>query len=144
MKYWLLFFFLGITQLGMAQPRQMDYFHKDHGSNWRTLDPGDYILANSVLIGNYHPRARVSFTLSWTDRFEKESSSIFSLEASFASTFQLNNREGCWIRIVTAFSKSQTTEVVYFLEKGNCYAIYWNVKKRRWDMAQARCRMEGS
>lgn len=142
MKYLLVFFFLGMVQQALAQPRQMDYFHQEFGSNWRTLDPGDHILANSVLIGNYHSSAKVSFSLSWTDRFEKENSSIFSLQASFASTFRLNNREGCWIRIVTAFSKNQTTEVVYFLEKGNCYAIYWNSKKRRWDVAQANCRYE--
>ncbi len=143
MKYWLLIFFFGsMIQLLCAQPRQMDYFHKEHGSNWTSLDPGNHILATSVLIGNHHPNARVNFSLSWTDRFEKENSSFFTLAPSFASTFRLNKREGCYIRIVTAYSSNQTEEVVYFLQKASCYAIYWNSKQKRWDVAQARCRME--
>ncbi len=142
MKYRLFIFFFGLVQLGWSQPKQMDYFHKDLGSNWTSLDPGDHILATSVLIGNYHPRAKVNFSLSWTDRFERENSSFFTLEPSFASTFRLNNREGCYIRIVTGYNHNQKEEVIYFLKRANCYAIYWNGKQRRWDVAQASCRME--
>lgn len=141
MKKLYLFILILLPLAVWAQPRQQDYFHKDLGSNWRPMsEPGDYILSNSVLIGNQHVHSTVSFSLSWSESFEESCTSLFSLEPKFASTFSINEKKGCWIKIITSYGSGEQKETTYFLEKGNCYAIYWNEKTRLWDVATAFCR----
>ena len=121
MKALVIVFFSFLPFCLWAQPRQTDYFHKEYGTNWRKLDPGDHILANSVLIGNHHLTSTVSFSLSWDDSFDKNATSVYSLEPMFASTFGMSEQKGCYIKIVTSFGKDDVAEITYFLEKGNCF-----------------------
>ncbi|MEL7123664.1 MAG: hypothetical protein AAFO07_29750 [Bacteroidota bacterium] len=142
MKYLYLLILLFISSnLILAQPRQTDYFHKDKGSNWRSLaeEPGEYIMMNSILIGNYHPSQGIQFSLCWDECFKEGKTQQYRLQSSFASTYLMGENKGCYIRIRTKY-KVESKEVIYFLEKAHCYAIYWNQEEARWDVQEALCK----
>ena len=131
----LAFWVLGFSQV-TDQPQRLLYF-PDSGRSFSALDPGQELLQRNLLISNQASGYGVSFALS----FDKDRWSGFALGPRYSSIFSLNGQEGCFIRIRTQLGgEKPVTEVVYFLIRGKCYSVYWNVEFKRWDLVENACR----
>lgn len=127
---------IGFAQV-TNQPQRLLYF-PDSGRSFSALDPGQELLQRNLLISNQASGYGVSFSLS----FDKSSWNGFALGPRYSSIFSLNGQEGCFIRIrtQTGSTTQDLTEVVYFLIRGKCYSVYWNIESKRWDLVENACR----
>ncbi len=118
-----------------AQPDRIIYF-PDTGRYLAQLDPGDELLQRNILISNREASFNVSFTLS----FDQENWAGYALGPRYSSIFGLQGREGCFIRLRTRAPDGGILDVVYYLVRGKCYTVYWNIQDKRWDVTENRCR----
>lgn len=134
---WAVFFFC--TSAGSflsAQPERENYFPANRPNQMAQLDPGDLLLAKSVLLTNRFDTANVSFSLS----FDGQSWADFALGPRYSSFFNMKGESGCIAKLVTSYGPSQKIEKQYYLDRGHCYGIFWNIAAGCWDVEENRCR----
>ncbi|MEL6393834.1 MAG: hypothetical protein AAFY36_01220 [Bacteroidota bacterium] len=119
-----------------AQPERENYFPADGPAQVAQLDPGDVLLAKSILLTNRFDTANVSFSLS----FDGKSWADFALGPRYSSFFNMKGEAGCVARLVTSYGPNQKIEKRYYLDRGHCYGIFWNAAAGCWDVEENRCR----
>ncbi|MEM6396982.1 MAG: hypothetical protein AAF741_11605 [Bacteroidota bacterium] len=119
-----------------AQPERENYFPADLPDNIARLDPGDVLLAESILLTNRFDTANVSVSLS----FDGLQWGNFALGPKYSSFFNMKDQPGCIARLITNYGPSQKIEKKYYLDRGHCYGIFWNASAGYWDIEENRCR----
>lgn len=123
-----------------AQPERINYFRQGDSLQQQTatLDPGDLLLSQGILVTNQYEGSNISFQLS----FDRQSWASFGLGPLYSSIFSLKNQAGCYFEITTIYGEERQIRKEYYLSRGKCYSVYWNPKESCWDMKANRCRQE--
>lgn len=133
----LLFLFCLLPFLLIAQPERLAYFPYDPaGESVVALDPGDLLLAESVLLTNLFPSGNVSFSLS----FDRKTWAKYGIGPHYSSFFSMKNQLGCYCVLITDYGSNNKVRKEYYLSRGRCYSVFWNQSEGCWDVQENRCR----
>lgn len=121
----------------LPPPERLLYFaYEQAGKNVAALDPGNLLLEKSVLLTNLYRGGNVSFSLS----FDKRSWARFGMGPQYSSFYNMRNQLGCYIVLITDYGPDNKIRKEYYLSRGRCYSVFWNVNDQCWDMQENPCR----
>ncbi|MEM9836598.1 MAG: hypothetical protein AAF828_08855 [Bacteroidota bacterium] len=144
---WIVIVLFGLTQVQAQteqqptfQPdvpeRQLYFAYEESGLNVAALDPGNLLLAKSVLLTNLYRDGNISFSLS----FDKKNWARFGMGPRYSSFFNMKDQLGCYCILITDYGPDNKIKKEYYLSRGRCYSVFWNSQQACWDMQENPCR----
>ena len=98
-----------------------------------SLNIGFELMQNAIILQNVHQSIDVNVRISFENK-EWENITPITIKATSKEIFKMDGQKNAYILMTTPIDKS----ILYKLDAGKLYQIYWNVKAKLWDLQEIR------
>ncbi len=94
---------------------------------------GFELMQDAIILQNVHRSIDVNVRISFENK-EWENVTPITIKAARKEIFKMDGQKNAYILMTTPIDKS----ILYKLDAGKLYQIYWNVKAKLWDLQEIR------